>query len=338
MKKLLKKLFVPAFASRPVSALAYSIVGRGIPIFMMHRMLVEGQPNTGITPEHLRNCLDYLRDNDYTFVSLEQMITSLSEKDSLPDKAVVFTMDDGFCEQGQIAAPIFLEYDCPLTFFVITGLLDRSLWPWDAQVSWIIDNTDKKRLEVELADEALTIDLADADSRRSARATVRNVLKEMDAESIPELLRQLAQSADIDVPEIPPSGFKPLDWDQARRLEEQGVRFAPHSRSHRILSKLSRNSARAEIIGSWERVSSELRHPLKAFCYPTGRVLDFGPREIGILKEEGFIGAVATVAGYVEPNSVKNDEIFRLPRFELPDNMTDFIQYCSWIQHARRNG
>ena len=300
-------------------------------------MAAEGQPSTGTTPEHLRDCLRYLTDNGYAFVSLEEVIKAMTNQTPLPEKAVVFTMDDGFSDQGQIAAPIFLEFGCPLTFFVITGLLDKSLWPWDAQVAWIIDNSNKQSLQIILSDETFNVELGDANKKRLAREIVRNTLKEMDAELVPDLLQQLAETAGVSIPEIPPSSFQPLDWDKARELEARGVRFAPHSKTHRILSKLSRESAKDEILGSWETINRELNNPLKVFCYPTGRVLDFGPREINILKDGGFIGAAATIAGYVEPENSAAEQVFRLPRLELPDSMTDFIQYCSWIEHARKS-
>lgn len=337
MKKILKKLFVPALASAPVAVLANSIFGHGIPIFMIHRMKVEGQLNSGISPDHLRRCLSYLTENGYTFVSLEEVILSLNNQISLPEKAVAFTMDDGFLEQGSIAAPIFLEFNCPLTFFVITGLLDKTLWPWDAQVSWVIDNTEKKQIAIDFEDELIDVTLSDKNSRRKAREEIRNVIKEIDSELVPEWLGRLAEAADVQIPELAPSSYQSLDWEMARELEGKGVRFAPHSITHRILSKLSKKSAEEEIIGSWEILEKELENPLKVFCYPTGRVLDFGPREIDILKKENFLGAASTAPGYIELEKRPEDQVFRIPRFEIPDNMTDFIQYCSWIERAKRS-
>ena len=335
MKKFIKKLFVPLFSSTPVSFLATSVFGRGIPIFMVHRIAEEGQEITGTTPDHLRNCLQYLTENGYTFVSLEEVIHSLGNRATLPEKAVVFTMDDGFSDQGRIAAPIFLEYDCPLTFFVITGLVDQSLWPWDAQVSWIIDNTSKHQLSVNIDNELVEVAPGDSDLRSQARSAIRNIIKEVDPVRIPGILNQLAETAGVILPEHAPADFQPLDWKTARNLESKGIRFAPHSITHRILSKLNRESAKQEITGSWETLNRELARPLKVFCYPTGRILDFGPREINILKEEGFLGAVSTAVGYVEPENEPDKQVFRLPRLELPDNMTDFIQYCSWIERAK---
>jgi peptidoglycan/xylan/chitin deacetylase (PgdA/CDA1 family) len=151
-------------------------------------------------------------------------------------------------------------------------------------------------------------------------------------------LNRLAEAADVSIPVAAPASFQPMDWDLARGLEDKGGRFAPHSMTHRILSKLTRQSVEKEIHGSWDCLKRELANPLKVFCYPTGRILDFGPREIELLKKDGFLGAAATLPGYVEPEKDPAGQLFRLPRFELPDNMTDFVQCCSWIEHARRTG
>ena len=335
MKNFLKKLFVPLLASSPVSALATKLFAQGTPIFMIHRLTVDGQSSSGVSPEHLRRCLTYLVKNGYTFVSLEQVIQSVNNNTPLPEKSVCFTMDDGFIEQGNIAAPIFLEFNCPLTFFIIVGFLDNTLWPWDTKVSFIINNTTKNHLSLLFGDEQLSISLNKHDNHRNAREIVRNTIKEMDASLIPDFINRLANAAEIQPPESAPDEYLALNWDMVREYESKGIRFAPHSMTHRILSKLDRKSAEDEITNSWSRLNSELSNPIKVFCYPTGRVLDFGPREIQILKNEGFLGAVTTTHGYINASNHNPDQAFRLPRFELPDNITDFVQYCSWIEQAK---
>jgi Polysaccharide deacetylase len=160
-------------------------------------------------------------------------------------------------------------------------------------------------------------------------------MKEMDAELIHEDICKLARAAGTPVPDTAPPDYQPLNWEMARELEKKGIRFAPHSMTHRILSKLGRDAVESEIRGSWETMTSHLVRPLKVFCYPTGRRLDFGPREIDILKKEGFLGAVSTIPGYVTNSMSPHEQLFSLPRFELPESMTYFMQYCSWIEYAR---
>ena len=335
MKNQLKKVLIPLFTSRPITALASRFLEHIVPIFMVHRMRFEGQPTSGITPDHLRNCLHYLNKTGYTPVSLEDLILALKNQTQLPDKAVVFTMDDGYIDQALLAVPIFMEFNYPLTFFIITGMLDHTLWPWDAQVSWIINHSKKQLLEVNLEDEIICVELGSRNKQSLAREKVRDIVKELDNELIPDILIRLAEAAEVSIPDVAPPDFQPLDWEKARELEARGIRFAPHSKTHRILSKLHKTSMENEILGSWEVLEKELTNPLKVFCYPTGRRLDYGPREVGFLRKKGFLGAVSTTPGHVEFQENPIEQIFHLPRFELPVNMTDFIQYCSWIEHAK---
>lgn len=337
MKDAIRELLIPALTSRPVSAIANRFLGRSVPIFSVHRLELDANITNGITPEHLRNCLNFLRREGYQLVSLEDLILALLNHATLPDKAVVFTMDDGFIEQADVTASIFIEFDCPLTFFVITDMIDQAMWPWDAKVSWIINNTAKTSLKIELPDESINLDITDSDSRNTARQKIRDIIKELDAETLPAIMHQLARAAEIAVPSTAPPPYQALNWNTARSLERKGIRFAPHSRTHRILSKLSGETAREEITVSWEALQRELSNPVKLFCYPTGRMFDFGPREISYLQEAGFLGAASSLPGIVDLNDHAEHQIFSLPRISLPNSMAYFIECCSWIEHANRN-
>jgi peptidoglycan/xylan/chitin deacetylase (PgdA/CDA1 family) len=336
VNNLIKKIIMPALTSGPISKLATRLIGSGIPVFMMHRFAYEDHLGSGVSPGHLRDCLRYLKHNKYTFLSIEEAIDILVNQRELPEKPIVFTMDDGFIEQGEIAAAIFPEFECPLTFFVITGLLDQTLWPWDAKVSWIIDNHNKKQsITLKLDDETILITAEDLKQRKALREKIRNIIKEVDAESIPNILKQFSESAGVEIPEKPPSQYQPMSWENARSLEKKGIRFAPHSVSHRILSKLPREESVNEILESWNSLKKNLENPLKVFCYPTGRALDFGPREIEILKSHKFIGAVTTRPGHIDLNIKEDNIAFKLPRIELPKDMKTFVQCCSWIEYIR---
>ena len=332
----MKNAIIPILASRPITALATRFFGVGIPIFVLHRMEHEGHATTGkMTADHLRRCLQYLVDNGHTFISLEQVILALGNKQALPPKAVAFTMDDGFADQAEIAAPIFLEFDCPLTFFVITGMLDQTTWPWDAQVSWIFETTQKTSLEADVAGKILSYKLEDAPSRRLAKRTIQKIIRKMDAERVPDILQQISHDAAVPIPENPPPEYQSMTWEMARRLENAGIQFAPHSITHNILSKLTDESVEKEIHGSWHTLKKELANPLKVFCYPRGYTTDYGTREIELLKNNQFLGAASTNPECVELSKDPQRQIFNLPRLALPDSMTDFIQYSTWIEYAK---
>jgi peptidoglycan/xylan/chitin deacetylase (PgdA/CDA1 family) len=338
LRELLKKLLVPLLASRQITAIAERLFESGIPVFVLHRLAQKDLAVAGRTsPNYLRECLDYLNENNYDFISLEQLIRALQGKETMPAKPVVFTMDDGYLDQAEIAAPIFLEYKCPLTFFVITGMLDQSIWPWDAQTSWLIESADEPSLQSSATLKKLGIDFDKYPGKRELRRSTQEALKKLDAKTIPDILHKIASETGLTIPDTAPPTYLPMDWDMARKLEDQGIRFAPHSVSHSILSRLDQTAMEWEIKQSWQTIKNELNNPLKVFCYPNGRPADFSTREIKILKNTGFLGAVSVTPDFIDQNSAKAiHQIYSLPRIALPDNMIDFIQYCSWIENAKK--
>jgi len=323
-------------ASRPVATFAHRLFHCGIPIFILHRIAQYGQPEAGKTsPDHLRQCLEYLLEHDYTFMSLEQLILALHRKETIPPKSIIFTIDDGYIDQAEIASPIFLEYNCPLTFFVITGMLDQTILPWDAQVSWIIETSKNRSLENCHTARDLDLQFEDKITKRHLRRSIQEAMKKLSADSIPGTLQQLASDAGVALPESTPENYRPMTWEMARQWEQQGIRFAPHSVTHNILSRLSQDKMEKEVYDAWLTIEKELSNPLKVFCYPNGQATDYGEREIEHLKNNSYLGAVATTPEFVKPENITERQIYQLPRIALPDNMTDFIQYCSWIERIR---
>lgn len=334
-RQLIKQFLVPALASRHVSAFATRLFGYGIPVFMLHRLAPDGSSAHGHTPTYLRQCLQFLQDRGHTFVSLEDIITALDDGAPLPEKPVAFTMDDGFNDQATLAAPVFIEYECPVTIFLISGLLDGDLWPWDDKVAFLINNTDAEAVEISISGENQVLRLDNTLYRSEAITNIQNRMKMIDGNNVADALRLLSDTVQVSIPEIPPASYQPMTWDIARDLEQKGVCFAPHTVSHRILSKLSAEDAATEIDNSWQRLRNELSSPTPIFCYPTGRVADFGEREIYLLKKRGFIGAVSTVPSHINMKENSGNYRYSLPRFGLPDTFCDFMQYSTWIEYAK---
>lgn len=335
MKTHIKKSIVPLLASQPVSALANLVLGKGIAIFMLHRFARDGLNDSGHRPSILRRYLHYLRNNGYHFVSLDTIINAVQGRTTLPDKAVAFTMDDGFYDQAEIGSSIFLEFDCPVTIFLISGMLDGDLWPWDDQVVHLLRNTKRNNIKLSFKGKLRAFQLDNPQNKSNAIHLIQNWIKGLDGNLVGEYISALSSATGIELPEAPPESWRPMTWEMARDLEKEGIQFAPHTISHRILSSLDAEASLREITGSWKRLNDELVSPLKIFCYPTGRSSDFGGREIALLQEAGFRGAVSTEPTFVNLGRSDPNYIYSLPRFRMPDSLTDFIQYSSWIERAK---
>ncbi|VAW71558.1 hypothetical protein MNBD_GAMMA12-3568 [hydrothermal vent metagenome] len=317
--------------SRPVSSVASYLFGYGIPVFMLHRIQTDESGSTGITPAYLRQCLEYLVKHKFTFMSLEDALLKLKNRESLPPRPVVFTMDDGFADQVEIGAPVFLEFKCPVTIFLISGMLDGKLWPWDDKIAHMIDMSSMESIDLTLADEEFHIPLSSQSEKTWAKEIIRNEIKAMPMDDTDKVLIYLADAFSTTIPETPPAEFRPMTWEMAREYEKKGIKFAPHTVNHLILSRLNTINAAMEITTSWQRLKNELAAPSPVFCYPTGRYCDYGSREIKILWQQQFIGAVSTLPAQVETSKKPEPYYYNLPRFSLPTSFDEFKQYTSWL-------
>ena len=102
-------------------------------ILLYHHVATDTPPSTSIAPEIFRKHLEFLRDNDFNVIPLDQMIEALQAGNSLPDKAVAITFDDGYISIYYEAFPMLQSFDFPFTLFLSTGPIDRQL---DNYMSW----------------------------------------------------------------------------------------------------------------------------------------------------------------------------------------------------------
>jgi peptidoglycan/xylan/chitin deacetylase (PgdA/CDA1 family) len=302
-------------------------LGGFCPIFVLHRIAVE-PTELGQSAAYLERCLELLHRYRFIPLSLPELANRLASGSPLPHKSVVFTADDGFRDQAEVAATLCARYDVPLTCFVVTDFIDGLIWPWDDQVSYIVNRTKKRQFDIDLPDASRFEYRSHGSSPPILARTLRNRLKVGVQQQLYEWLPALYSAADVEQPEAPPVKYTSMTWDDARSLQANGHVVAPHSRSHRILSQLSEAESSVEINGSIARVEAMLGKPCEVFAYPTGRSTDFTPRESACVQRAGLLAAVSTVPGAA---SARQDR-YALPRFSLPDDQESFLQCLSFIE------
>ena len=311
--------------------------GHGV-IFMLHRFTDPDLGVTGHDPRAVRDALAHLRREGRELISLEEMLRRSAEPDA-PALAgsVAFTIDDGYADHASVGAPLFAEFDCPVTTFLTTGFLDGSTWGWWDQIAHVLDATTKTRVRVPFADGVVEHQVADAASRATARDAIVNRCKGLAWRDVHQAVTGLAQDADVMLPVLPPLRYAPMTWDDARRCERGGMTFGAHTVSHPILSHVDDMRAAREIVGSWQRVVRELSRPVPIFCYPNGQTGDFGAREIAMLRRAAFRGAVTGIPGYVPAQrdaEHERDVAFMLPRFAWPPDVAGVARVTSGLERV----
>ncbi len=334
----LKRLIAAGLVCSPCRYFFASALRGTVTIFMLHRMADPSRGVKGHSTEGLNLFLKLLKSNGHQFISLSDAIEGIKGLQQLPRKAVVFTMDDGFYDQAEIAAPIFIHHQCPATIFLITGFLDNDLWPWDDQIAHMLNTTTLQDISLTVDQQTVNLQIKNDLDRNISINHLRELCKTSAESTIKKVVNRLSEITQIDI-SMPPPGYAPMSWTQARELECSGISFAPHSVSHRIFSRMSQDHAEAEITTSWQRLESELIKPLKVFCFPTGRYAqDFGPREVDMVRTAGFHAAVSANPGYakiITSHSASNS-VYYLPRFSYDDNLTDMQQYAFGVERAKQ--
>lgn len=325
---LLRPLELPG-----VAKLLSSLTDTHAAVFMCHRFSVPELGVVGHDASVLRHCLAHLRKQRYSFLPLEELFRKL--RDGVPLKrAIAFTIDDGYFDHGQIAAPIFAEFDCPVTTFVTTGYLDGKSWFWWDKLTYVFERTRRTELLTRLGDRQIAYRLDSPEARSAGSKDLS--LRCQDASEADRLacILETSRAAEVELPAKPPANFAPLSWDTARRLEKGGMTFGPHTVTHPVLSTTSDEQAEFEITESWRRLSAEVAHPVPVFCYPSGRARDFGEREMGIVRRMGLLGAVSGQPGELHPADFQRSPTlpYRVPRFGYSDSLPHVLQCVSGLE------
>lgn len=307
-------------------------------IFMLHRFEDPENGIPGCDPENLRRGLEYLVRKKYRFISLSDLFDQMLKEDEPPCGAVAFTIDDGYADQARIAAPVFAEFDCPVTTFVSTGFLDKKVWFWWDQLEYIFEHTSKSALEFQLGDKLIHYQWKSATEKAAARSNLTEKCKLLTNEVKSSAIKHLAAFANVEIPKNAPRNCAPMTWEDLRSCEEIGMTFGPHTVNHPVLSRTSDQESHFEITESWKRLCEEARHPVPIFCYPNGQWSDFGEREIQTVAKLGLKGAVAGEPGYADSILFRNEfgNRFRVRRFGFPDTLPDLIQYVSGLERFKQ--
>ena len=106
-----------------------------IPILIYHAFDTE-IPNNSLAglftkPETFENAILTLKENGYTFITLEDLEKYNNGTIGLPEKNILITMDDGWLGCYTYAYPISKKYNVPATIFMINDLVEN-----EAYFSW----------------------------------------------------------------------------------------------------------------------------------------------------------------------------------------------------------
>jgi len=253
---------------------------------------------------------------------------------SFGPKEMVVTFDDGYADNFYNARPILEKYGIAATFFITTGATDtREEFWWDeigrltiaakslpevfnvkiggTEYRWRINlQHDEKITEAQ----ALAGGIPPNDtvlSKARLHYVIWQILSYLSVEEKKVVLQEIAKWAGQSVdsrPEYFAMTAEELKSLAISKLFEIGA----HTVHHPMLSRLSSEKQREEIVESKNALEEMLGREITSFAYPHG---DYSEETLNILKQNKFKNACTVVSQRV----ARNSDPFFLPRFGVLD-------------------
>jgi peptidoglycan/xylan/chitin deacetylase (PgdA/CDA1 family) len=122
------KMFYLLFATSMLIAIGMQTMWlipepKGIRILMYHKISTNVSDFLTITCEQLENQLKYLNEQNYQFITAQQLIDFYLYRKALPPNPVLLTFDDGYVSIEALAYPILKQYQAKATLFLPSAFL-----------------------------------------------------------------------------------------------------------------------------------------------------------------------------------------------------------------------
>lgn len=319
-----------------LSALWYSGVARAAErftrgagtILMLHRVLPEEvhrpfAPNRdlSVTPRYLDALIAQFRRDRIDILSLDEAIRRLVAPTS-GRPFVCFTADDGYRDNYEHAFPIFVRHGAPLTIYVTTGLIDRTMPMWWHVLEVALAKRD--RLAFRLGDQDVAFDAADDEAKARAFDAIAPAFFRRTIPEVRRLVDSIAEAASIDPIGVCDGAL--CTWAMLGEMMRSGcVELGCHTVNHPVLAIESVDDARAEIVGARDRIAAEFGRVPRHFAYPYGKPEQAGPREFALVRDAGFATAVTTRKANLF--AAHRDHLAALPRVEVSPNFSRSTRY-----------
>jgi peptidoglycan/xylan/chitin deacetylase (PgdA/CDA1 family) len=278
---------------------AASLRGRGSILCLHHVRPASDaafQPNyqLEITPEFLDAVIEAVKAEGYRLVSLEEAVASLKQAEPPSTPFAAFTLDDGYRDNVEFAAPVFRKHNCPYMIFVAPGIVEATTQLWWRDIELIADRTasslaQKKAMFADLMSGALRL------GEDEQRAFVRE-------KAIAAALDQAAACRSV-----------AMTWDEIRAsINDPLCSIGAHTINHFAIKKLAADRALREMIDSKHVIERELNCPIKYFAYPYGAKDHADARDFELAAQAGFEASVTTRKGVITCGYAKH--LQALPR------------------------
>jgi peptidoglycan/xylan/chitin deacetylase (PgdA/CDA1 family) len=280
--------------------LAPFLRGRGV-VFTLHHVRPAPKaafaPNRllEVTPQFLETAVQRVRRAGFEFVTLDEAwrrVESGSGK-----RFAALTFDDGYRDVRNHALPVLRRLDVPSTLFITTSFADGTGDLWWLRLEEAIRRA--HRIRGVVAGEEIDVAAETVAEKDAAWNTLYWRLRALPEDVMRAEISRLSESVGAVAP--PFAAQLCMTWDELDDVvrSEPLVSIGAHTKEHFMLAKQPEDVARAELVGSRQRIGDELGVDARHLAYPVGDPTSAGLREFRLAREAGFAAAWTTRPGHL---------------------------------------
>ncbi|UXT43411.1 polysaccharide deacetylase family protein [Agrobacterium tumefaciens] len=294
-----------------------SFAGRGV-IFTLHHVRPGGvvsvfAPNVqlSVTPQFLEEAIQAALECGLVPVHLHDLPALLANNHE-GRSFCAFTLDDGYRNNADYAAPIFRKYAVPYTIFITPGFVERTRSLWWETAALLTQKAASFEFDFGAGPEQVAC--ASPSQKAEAFTRLEDFVQNFSEDEAVERIDRAARQHGVDPIAIVDELV--MDEDELRALAQDPlVHFGAHTMTHVNMRKVDAARLAYEIAESARRVEAYAGHRPRSFSYPYGWVKAVGEREAKAVHDAGFSAAVTTQAGVIGSHSLEKPT--QLPRVSL---------------------
>jgi len=257
-------------------------IHRNTPIILMYHRIYNDEFVSGLEPLQFEKQIAYIKKN-FNVLPIKELIEDLNNNKIKP-YSLALTFDDGHFDFYTSAWPILKKYNLPASLYITTGFVDGTTWLWPDLIKYILLNSKVESLTVAGLG---TIPIAKSSHHTSWHKLGDHCLT-LPAEERNRLILQLATDSQVSILNTPQAPFNSVTWLQLKEMSQEGLIVGSHTVTHPILSSLSIQSLRNELMESAQTIERNLGILPVGICYPNGRPEDINEVVIDEAKRAGY--------------------------------------------------
>jgi peptidoglycan/xylan/chitin deacetylase (PgdA/CDA1 family) len=211
-------------------------------------------------------------------ISLLDLIT----QNKWNEPVFAITFDDGYRDNYTYAFPALQDMGVTATLFVTTDAVSGRDWLWWDKLLLVLHKSIGSVLEIagkshSILDESKLFYTQKIMSKMLAAKPNRD-------EFINKITEKYAGNRlDAQMPY--------MGWDEVKQLHAAGWTIGAHTVSHPLLTALSVEEARHEIVDCAQEIAEHIGEYPRLFAYPNGKITDTSDALTALLQENGFVSA-----------------------------------------------